>query len=80
MTCNTVQNGRFPHPFENKGNMFLVEVGFELAYEICSFVDIEVNQILKYMGTWCSDTGYFWGGSKKTVHCHHPKQPKHLVQ
>ena len=50
VTCNTVQYGRFSHPFENKDTIFLVEVVSDLNYELCSCVDIEENQILtKYV-------------------------------
>ena len=50
VTCNTVQHGRFPHTFENKGTTFQVEVFSELAYEFCYYVDIEVNHILTKYG------------------------------
>ena len=50
VTWNTVQNGLFTHPFENKDTLFRVEVVYDLAYEFCSCVDISVNQILTKFG------------------------------
>ena len=47
VTSDTVQHGQFPHPFENNDTIFLVEVFSDLAYELCYFVDIEVNHILE---------------------------------
>ena len=48
--CNIVQNGQFYHPFENKDTILRVKVVSDLAYEFCSCVDIEVNQIFKKYG------------------------------
>ena len=50
VTWNTVQNGLFTHPFENKDTLFRVEVVSELAYEFYSCDDISVNQILTKYG------------------------------
>ena len=43
VTCNTVQHGKFYHPFENKDSIFQVELVSDLANEFCSCVDIKVN-------------------------------------
>ena len=59
MNGNTVHHGLFSHPSEKKDTTLRVEVFSDLAYEFCSCVDIIVNQILKNMGTWCSDTVFF---------------------
>ena len=46
MTWNTIQNGRFYHPFENKDTLFWFEVVYDLAYEFCSCVENAMNNIL----------------------------------
>ena len=50
VTCNTVQSGRFYHPFENKYTILRLEIVSEMAYEFCYCVDIKVNQILTKYG------------------------------
>ena len=50
--------GFFPSIWK-KYTLFLVEVVSELAYELCSWVYILLNNILTNMGTWCIDTVIF---------------------
>ena len=44
---HTVQHGQFPGTFENKDSILLVEGVSDLYYELCSSVEISVNQIPK---------------------------------
>ena len=41
-----------------------MEIVSDLAFEFCYCVWISVNQTLKIMGTWCSDTMNFGGSFK----------------
>ena len=50
LACNTIQNGLFYHPLENKDTIFWVEVVSDLDYDFCSCVHISVNQILTKYG------------------------------
>ena len=50
VTWNNVQHGRFSYQFENKDTIFQVEVLSDLAYELCSCVEILVNEILTKYG------------------------------
>ena len=54
VTWNTVNHGYFPHSFENKDNIFWVELLSDLTYESCTCVDIAVNHILKTYDKYCS--------------------------
>ena len=68
MTWNTVQNGQFTHPFENKDIILQVDVVSNLAYEFCSYFGISVNQILSKYGhlmQWQCD---FFGVSKECAY------------
>ena len=80
VTCNTVQHGRFPHPFE-KNTIFRVELVSGLTYEFCSCIDIAVNQILTksaHLVQWHYD--FFRGGGQSTVRNHHPIKYGHFLQ
>ena len=46
MDCKTVHHGLFPHKFENRDTIFWVEVVYDLAYELCSCVEISLNYII----------------------------------
>ena len=67
MIRNTVQHEQFYRTFENKYTLFQLELVSDLAYEICSCVDMAVNKILRNMGTWCSETVCFFGGGFKRL-------------
>ena len=81
VTWNTVQHGRFLHPFENIYTIFQVEVVSDLFHELWYCVGIVVNKILTKYGhfvQWNRDW-FFWE-FQRTVHRHHPKKSSHLFQ
>ena len=47
---HTFLTGKFSHQFENKDTPFWVEGIYDLAYELCYWVDVVVNQILTEPG------------------------------
>ena len=58
-----------------------MEIVSDLDYDFCSCVDISVNQILKNLVTWCSDTVIVLGGRvKMTMNCRQPHKSGQLVQ
>ena len=81
VTCNTVLNGQFSRPFENKTAIFRVEGVSYLAFELCDCVEISVNQILTNYGhlvqLHCDLGG---GGVQRTVRHHNPTSYGPLVQ
>ena len=65
VTWNTVQHGRFSHPFQNKDTLFRMEVVSDLTHEFCYCFDIAINQIRTKYGhllQWHCD---FLGGFSK---------------
>ena len=45
-----MHHGMFSHTFENKDTLLQVEVVSRLVYDLCTCVDIAVNQILTKSG------------------------------
>ena len=80
ITWNTCHPGWFYCPFENKYNIFGVEVVSDLAYELFYCVDIAVNQILNIYGYLVQWHCGWSGGGGGIVPCCRLKQLGPLVQ
>ena len=75
-----MQHGRFTHPFENKDNLFCVEVVSDLDYKFYSCVDIAVNRILTKIWAIGAVTLWFFWEFQSSVNLHHSGKTGHLVQ